>query len=464
MAPKLSKTILSAAGITALLVLLLFMSRRLIPVQVLFSSFEKPTPAAHETVAQSAGESANRLSPTGALWRRLEVMPVFFIPSDEQPPSEQQVQLLRKHLELARERYRVMLKNRDTFALSDKTVLYRSKNPLDFFRDKKDRLGDFLTVEVLDYFQVDRHTCPYVFVIVLMSPHDNVPAGGGIPINAGYNTGGGVLEVASYRLDTGDSFQNTLEHELGHAFGLPHVGEAYGYDMETSRSIMSYNPHNHWKGFTPPEEPSTLIPEDLKAISYNKRGFPDFTFDPQTDIPAGYPMVNTVIALYPPVQLPGHPSYEVKVSSECPTEDGSLKNVVPKFIEAPQSTKIENLWVSGEAPEDGWIKIMVQFPEATTLTSIVIHSQQGGSINRVEALRIEYGETNGFKKITEQKVEMPDVLIQFTQATAQEWRLSLKPGASKKVTARGVEFFNGDTQLYPPLYPYKLWHKTVVGN
>lgn len=231
-------------------------------------------PAFSGTAQQAAGIDVNPLSPTGAPWQRIEVMPVFFVPVDEKAPTQQQGELFRKHLELARERYRTMLKNRDTFALSPSYAIYRSQNPLEFFRSKKERLGDFLLAEVLDFFQVDRHTCPYVFAIVLMNPHDNVPAGGGIPINAGYNTGGGVLEMASHRLDTGDSFQSTLEHELGHAFGLPHVDEAYGHDTLTSLSIMSYNPRHAWKGLTPPAEPATLLPEDLNALSLNKRVFP----------------------------------------------------------------------------------------------------------------------------------------------------------------------------------------------
>lgn len=434
-------------------------------IAALFSIFSlnESTRASNKIASQTAHIELNRLSPTGAPWRRIQVLPVFFVPSDEQPPKEQQMELFRKHLELAKERFRVMLKNRDTFDLSPTTSIYRSANSLDFFKSKQERLGDFVTIELLDYFHVDRHACPYVFAVVLMNPHDNVPAGGGIPINAGYNTGGGILEVASYRLDTGDSFQNTLEHELGHAFGLPHVGEAYGHDMQTSPSIMSYNPRKNWQGLTPAEEPGSLIPEDLKAISYNKRVFPDFTFDAQTDIPAGYPMVNTVIALYPPVRLPGHPPYEVQVSSESPTQEGSLNNVVPKFIESPQSTKMENLWVSGDAPEDGWIRITVQFPEEETLTSIALHSQHGESINRAQAMRVEYKAGNNLMMVTEQKIETPDELVSFAQKKAQLWRFSLKPGESKRVTIRGMEFFNGDIQLYAPLYPYKLWHKSTLG-
>ncbi len=458
-----SKTILSAVIITVLLVLLLFMNRGTRPALISTILLREPTRASNEAPSQCAHNQVNPLSPTGAPWRRIQVLPVFFVPSDEQPPREQQMELFRKHLDLARERFRTMLKNRDTFDLSPSTSVYRSPNPLVFFISKQERLGDFVTVELLDYFHVDRHECPYVFAVVMINPHDNVPAGGGIPINAGYNTGGGILEVASYRLDTGDSFQNTLEHELGHAFGLPHVGEAYGHDMQTSPSIMSYNPHNHWKGFTPAEAPGTLIPEDLKAISYNKRAFPDFVFDLQTDIPVGYPMVNTVIALYPPVQLPGHPPYEVKVSSDSPTQEGSLNNVVPKFIESPKSTKMENMWVSGDATEEVWIKITVQFPEEETLTSIALHSQHGESINRAEALRVEYESGNNFIMVTEQKIRTPDELVSFARTKAQQWRFSLKPGASKRVTIRGMELFNGDIQLYPPLYPYKLWHKSTLG-
>lgn len=350
-----------------------------------------------------------------------------------------------------------MLKSRDTFSLSSECMIYKSRNPLDFFRSKKDRLGDFLLAEVLDYIKLDRHTCGYVFAIVLMNPHDNVPAGGGIPINAGYNTGGGILEIASWRLDTGESFQSTLEHELGHAFGLPHVDEAYGHNTETSLSIMSYNPRHRWKGLTEPAEPATLMPEDLKALSFNKRVFPNFTFKPQSDIPEAYPMVNKVISLWPPAEIPGRPPYRVTVLTDTPGDEGSLENVCPKFIESPQSRKTENMWVSKEAPETAWISIVLQFPQTETLTAIILHSQHGDSLNRADALRIEYDDSKGFTKAAEQEILKPDVLVRFEPASARQWKLSLKPGSSRKITIRGVEFFNNDIQLYPPLYPYKLW-------
>ncbi len=94
-----------------------------------------------------------------------------------------------------------------------------------------------------------------------MNPNDGWPAGGGRPFNGGFNTGGGIVIMSSNGLDRAPNFQSTLQHELGHAFGLPHV-DVYGYDMQTNMSMMSYNPSHHTNGFEPSATPGRFIPED----------------------------------------------------------------------------------------------------------------------------------------------------------------------------------------------------------
>ena len=95
----------------------------------------------------------------------------------------------------------------------------------------------------------------------MMNPKDDIPTPGGRPLNGGFNTGGGIIILSSFTLDRSPYIQSTLQHELGHAFGLPHV-DVYGYDMKTNASIMSYDPRHHTKGFTESRKPGKLIPED----------------------------------------------------------------------------------------------------------------------------------------------------------------------------------------------------------
>jgi len=41
--------------------------------------------------------------------------------------------------------------------------------------------------------------------------------------NGGCNTAGGMEVMSSNTLDRAPNFQSTLQHEIGHALGLPHV-------------------------------------------------------------------------------------------------------------------------------------------------------------------------------------------------------------------------------------------------
>ena len=47
--------------------------------------------------------------------------------------------------------------------------------------------------------------------------------------------------ISSFALTRTPNVQSTTQHEIGHAFGLMHVN-AYGIDMKSGDSIMSYNP------------------------------------------------------------------------------------------------------------------------------------------------------------------------------------------------------------------------------
>ncbi len=419
---------------------------------------ERPGPPACVEVRLAGAPGA---SPAAARKRaRLEVLPVFFVPRDVSTPSESQIESFRKHLSLARERYRTLLKGRDTFALSARELIHRSRSSLAFFRSKGAEAGPHVLAELLARLQVDRHHCPYVLAIVFMNPTDGFPAGSGIPINAGYDTGGGYLLLSSQRLDHGPGFHSTLEHELGHAFGLPHVDEAHGYDMQGSESIMSYNPHHVWEGFAPPPRPGTLIPEDLEALALNKLVFPFFRFVPETDVPEGYRKASSVIALFPPVRLPLGPEYRVHVSTRCGSSDGtSVENVVPRFIGSPASFKKQDTWVSAAVEDREWVTVTVEFPEIQTVNALVVHSQQDGGVNRAEAVNVEYFDGTSFRTLCQNTISAPDVELEFPNLAVRTWRFSFKPGASRKVTIRGLEFFDGGIQLYPPLYPYRLWWK-----
>ena len=149
-----------------------------------------------------------------------------------------------------------MLSGRDTFEIVGKRPrIVHYKSTLAALKEVDRKLiGNHLLSELLPRFKVSRFNCPYVFLVVIMNPKETWPTAGGRPINLGFNSGGGFAVFSSIKFDAEKSvFQSSMQHELGHAFGLPHV-DTYGYDQRANKSIMSYDKSNWWTDYTPPKE------------------------------------------------------------------------------------------------------------------------------------------------------------------------------------------------------------------
>ena len=390
------------------------------------------------------------------LERNIEVLPILFVPSDESQPSAELSDLLMQHLQLAQDRYEELMKQRDTFEIRSGGVLtYQALNNLDFYRNQSDSAyGHYMVAEILDHLDTDRHHCNYVLLIIVANSNDLWPHGAGMPINGGFNTGGGYVEMSTYRLANGPAFQSTLQHELGHAFGLPH-SNSYGFSMDDHISIMSYNTA-HWStGLIQSEDPGVLAPEDLRSLSYIKMVFDDFYFDPAIDIPDGYNMPGSILLLVTYVDLPDQPEYKVNASSTSgSTEETLPENSVNRSIWPAGTFNAETMWVSGEADGSGWVPLVVEFPQTEIMDRISIHSRHQNSINPAEKVRIEVWSNDSYSLVTEKTTGSPDETITFDSRSSAKWRFSFKAGSSQKVTIRGIQFYDGNVQLYPPLFPY----------
>jgi hypothetical protein len=237
--------------------------------------------------------------------KEVKVLPVFFVPKGESSPTARQLTNLQKHTIWTQTRYKQLLKGRDTFALAErKPQVYLAEHDVAYYRAQSEGAAPQIVDELLRHYKYNRYNCPLIFVAIVMNPHEDYPGGGARPFNGGINTGGGIVEMSSYGLDRAPNFQSTLQHELGHAFGLPHV-DVYGYDMGANPSLMSYNPAHHTEGFQPSKTPGILIAEDFRALALNRRVFPRLRFDPKKDVPQGYAM--QPIVTLGPMNIPGHP-------------------------------------------------------------------------------------------------------------------------------------------------------------
>jgi hypothetical protein len=390
------------------------------------------------------------------LERKIEVLPIFFVPADETQPSGELADLLMQHLQVAQDRYEVLMKQRDTFEIRSGGVLtYQALNSLDFYRSQSDSAyGHYIVAELLDYLDTDRHHCNFILLVIVVNSVDQYPAGGGMPINGGFNTGGGYVEMSSYRLANGPAFQSTLQHELGHAFGLPH-SSSYGFSMDDHISIMSYNTGHWWTGLTPPANQGVLAPEDLRGLSYNRMVFGDFYFDPAQDIPDGYNMPGTIFILVTHVDLPDQPEYVVNATSSSGSTDDTLPgNAVNRSIWPQNTFNAETMWVSGEAGSNGLVPLEVEFPQSETIDRISIHSRHQNTLNPIEEITIEVWQNGQYLQVSRESVDSADETFTFTSSSSSRWRFSFKAGTSQKVTIRGIQMYDGNVQLYPPLFPY----------
>ncbi|MFI5384920.1 MAG: hypothetical protein ACHQ50_02260 [Fimbriimonadales bacterium] len=224
---------------------------------------------------------------------RITVKPVFCVAADAQNPAQVETRRLMRYLKITQARYLELLEGLDTFQLADSPVTWRCPATASELQKKPNGGAEYVVNELLKKDHVTRWTCPYVYVVIFVGTGDFPGGGGGRPINGGHDRGGGIVILSGSLLQTAPNVQSTLQHELGHAFGLPHV-DVYGYDMLTNPSIMSYNPGHHTSYFKVSPTPGRLIPEDMRALAENKLAFPNYRFDPSQDVPSGYSLRNDV--------------------------------------------------------------------------------------------------------------------------------------------------------------------------
>src|SRR5271168_1954340 len=172
--------------------------------------------------AQASRKRAPERTPSLDPPEQVSVLPLFLVPADEPVPSGEQKQALETHLKICRTRYAEMLGTPDGFKVAPGgPKVVRSRKTLAELHRLPENAAPEIVATLLAEYKVTRFTCPYIFLTVVMNAKDNWPAGGGRPLNGGFNTGGGIVILSSRGLDTSPNFQSTLQHEIGHGFGLP---------------------------------------------------------------------------------------------------------------------------------------------------------------------------------------------------------------------------------------------------
>lgn len=232
--------------------------------------------------------------------------------------------------------------------------------------------------------------------------------------------------------------------------------DVYGYDMKASDSLMSYNPKHHTKEFAPSETPGVLVPEDLRALALNRRVFPKLKFDPGRSLPAGYKLAERVVPLGP-MKIPNHPDGP-KFSTDSGEEFGTKVANLAAGPPAPNKKgKVTfdagTMWQSGKS-KTGWVAVEVAFPYEVELTHVGVHSQHSGEYNAARAVRVAAQDAKDkFRQVARADLKSADEKVALTKTKARVWRFEFQAGESQTVTLRGLQFYAGADELFPPLVP-----------
>ena len=115
--------------------------------------------------------SPSSFASESALPQKVQVLPVFLVPTDQQGPSATQTKNYLRHILWAQQRYTEMLNSRDTFSLAtNQPLVVNGKMTLAQYRLQAEGGAPTYVSELLQYFGLTRFNCPYDFAILLMNP------------------------------------------------------------------------------------------------------------------------------------------------------------------------------------------------------------------------------------------------------------------------------------------------------
>ena len=160
-----------------------------------------------------------------------------------------------------------------------------------------------------------------------------------------------------------------------------------------------------------------------------------------------------------PMEIPDQSPYAIQATTTSgETFGSSVQNSVIGEIKASIGPDITydpaTMW-SSDVVSDGWADLQLTFPFPVGLTRITVHSQHSGLYHAATRLRLSIVGGDGEPTVTEQNLADPDATISFARRTAQAWRLEFQTTDTQIVVIRGLEFFDGGDEVFPPLIPYR---------
>lgn len=412
----------------------------------------QPVPAAPMDDPAVALESGYDKLPS-----RVRVLPIAFIPTDQIAPTAIEESTFLQHLTWSQRRFKELLGG-DTFEFAAGTPQLEKipgRRSLAEYRASSEFGAPAIVAEILDHLQVNRFENPYTLAILVMNSADRYPAAGGRTINGGMSSGGGMFYTSPKEVQS-PNFQCALQKMIGHSFGLVSVN-AYGYSMDTSTSLMSFNPAHYSQGFQPSPTPGILLPEDRRVLALNDRVFAKTSFDVGRDVPPGYSLFRYVIPLGP-MTLPGQPNFYPTATSNVGSSQGSqVERCLYGAIRPSEGPGVnfdqDNMWhTAPQIPDKARLDITFPFP--VEIDGLGVHTQHSAMDHHATHIRVQATDGQAPIDLADQDLDSIDAELPLPKTLSQKWRLELTPGPSKTIVVRGIRFLRNGKEIYPRMAPY----------
>lgn len=430
---------------------------------------------------------------------RVAVLPVFVVPSDQSLPDlEVASDNFGVHLQIARRKYASMLARdglqRASFRLASWNDSDHLAYPVSAYTDAvapivvhvdettaqvtaQAGVGsyDFMAT-VLDAVGCHQASCPFVFAVSAVG--NPFGGAGGRKLNHGLNNGGGMV---LFNYDDGPrgvseatttlTFQSTLLHELGHAFGLPHIdavcGAACGpnHASTTSPSVMSQSLANHITGCGYPNPsgapcvypgdaavdamPGTLLAEDIIRLSHNDRAFAGLDWIVAVDGGVQYrgsAVQNTDIAAHQTITLTDEFADYAAVL---------IGDKGAPMLEQHEPLHGSRAWTASGTPYS-WTTIAVQLPDVVDLRRVDVYSGHSGVEGRMRGARLRHDGV--VLDETSSQLGLDNVALEVAGGVMGDvFEIDVQIHGSGSVTLRALRFFaerDGATvELFPASEP-----------
>ena len=113
------------------------------------------------------------------------------------------------------------------------------------------------------------------------------------------------------------------------------------------------------------------------------------------------------------------------------------------------------MWSSAKS-SSGWVSVKISVPYEIELTGLEIHSQHSGQYHAAKAVRVSVRDPQGkFVEVAKAQLKSPDEKVKVAKTKGTVWQLEFQATETGIVVLRGLRFFSGDEELFPPLVPIK---------